>query len=177
MGYDCHIVDKTGKSIDTFEKTPNEDPRWADDRRMDNDPGYFRRNIWGMGNLRKALESIGMGFWAAGLDGQFPSFEDVPEYPQGDGHWGGEWEDDPLSDEAKAYDAANLAVLRNQFDERPGIPLHKTCDNSGWWITEHECAAALDIWERAGSPMPESFYTDFIPYLRLAAQHGGFRVY
>lgn len=119
------------------------------------DDFYFRRNIWGMGPLRQVLSGVGdgaitMGYNAIGL----------PDWPSG-----------ATEDEVETH-------LRNTYDERPGIPLHKLSSNDGWWVTAAECRSALDIWERAGCPeFEEEFRNDWIPFLQNAAKHGGFRTF
>jgi len=110
---------------------------------------YLRRNIFSMGPLRDELERLEMGFYS-----------NVPPWPK-----------PPCTEEEMAK------WLRATFNESPGIALHKCCSNDGYIVTALECKTALAIWERAGSPMPEVFYDDFIPFLREAAANGGFGVY
>lgn len=138
MGYDLYVCDRNGEMLHT---------NYEDDL-------YFRRNIFGMGPLRQAMESIGdgevtMAYWAV---------SDLV------------WPQNP--DEQQLLD-----FLRATGDERPGIPLHKLSTNDGWWITDVECRSALDIWERAGSPMVDEFRDDWVPFLQAAAKNGGFRTY
>lgn len=138
MGYDLHVCDGAGDTLETD---------YEDDL-------YFRRNMFGMGPLRDQLEMVSdgqmtMGYWS----------RSEPPFPRGGN-------DDDV-----------IAWLRATGDERPGIPLHKLCSNDGWWVTGAECRSALDIWERAGSPMPEEFRDDWIPFLQAAAKNGGFRTY
>lgn len=134
MGYDLHVCDPTGEPLATT---------YEDDL-------YFRRNIFGMGPLRDALEAMGVGYWPVGGEVPFPT--------------GGD-------------DDAIAQWLRDTRDERPGIPLHKLCSNDGWWVTAVECRSALDLWERAGEPSHEEFRDDWIPFLQAAAKNGGFRTY
>lgn len=134
MGYDLHVCDSTGEPLETT---------YEDDL-------YFRRNIFGMGPLRDALERLDIGYWPMGGDVPFPTDGDAHDIT----HW-----------------------LRDTRDERPGIPLHKLCSNDGWWVTAAECKSALQLWEAKGSPTDEEFRDDWIPFLQAAAANGGFRTY
>jgi hypothetical protein len=139
MGYDLYVCDETGDPVQT---------NYEDDL-------YFRRNIFGMGPLRDAMQSIGVG--DAATMGYWPLSE--PDWPR-------DADDDEIAD-----------FLKAARDERPGIPMHKLCSNDGWWVTAMECRTALDIWEQAGMPAKEEFRDDWIPFLQQAAKHGGFRTY
>jgi len=138
MGYDLHVCDSDGEVLETT---------YEDDL-------YFRRNIFGMGPLRDAMESV--------------SFNDVSMgyWPTQDTPWPREATDDEI-----------VAHLKATGDERPGIPMHKLCSNDGWWVTAAECQSALGIWERAGEPQLEAFGDDWIVFLQTAAKNSGFRTY
>jgi len=65
-------------------------------------------------------------------------------------------------------------------DYVPGIPVHKLYpgDDDQWRVTARECAEALAAYDaamQAGATHPPEFGEDWIPFLRLAARHGGFR--
>ena len=136
-----------------------------------NDEFYLRRAMGSQGALRQALLDVGMGYEAVGPEPV------VPEYP-GDEHWDGDtFPSTPLTEQARAYSAACEEFLKGSRDERPGIPVHKLCMNEGWWVTRIECATALQLWERAGQPIPEAFRDDVLPFLACAAKNGGFRVF
>lgn len=148
MGYDMYVCREHGGGIADLADLSLEEA-------IADTLTYCRRSIWSMGPLRDAMEQVRFGdvtmaYWA---NGEYP-------YPGED-----------------ATEEDLLAWLRSTADERPGIPLHKLCSNDGWWVTSAECQSALHIWERAGMPMDEEFGDDWIPFLRSAAEHGGFRVY
>jgi hypothetical protein len=177
MGYDIYVVDEHGAELPESRLGPIDD--WNDRaavqavvKAQDEAGCYFRRNIFGMARLRERLVELGLAYEPAGGHVKRDEWPDPPEpYEQ---HFD---DGEPLTPEALAYAEANLAVLKAPRDERPGIPLHKLGSNDGWWVTAAECRSTLQLWERAGSPMPEEFYDDFIPFLRKAAAHGGFRVW
>lgn len=174
MGYDMYVCDREGNTVDEA-RLPEYDPTdsasmeaaWS---AQDQSHCYLRRNIWGMGTLRQALVDAGMAYEAANPT----RWDDFPA-SLGDEHYDENW--NPVTEEAKLRQKQTMEVLRRTGDEQPGIPLHKLGDNSGWWVTEHECRSALHLWQEAGAPTPECFYDDLIPFLRQAAAHGGFRVY
>lgn len=134
MGYDLLVCDRTGDPLETTYE----------------DNYYLRRNIFGMGPLRDALERHDIGYWPMGGEKPFPQ---------------GGTDDDVME------------WLRDTRDERPGIPLHKLCSNDGWWVTAAECRSALQLWEAKGCPADEEFRDDWIPFLQTAAANGGFRTY
>jgi hypothetical protein len=150
---------------------------------------YFRRNIFGMGPTRDALERLEMGFWAENWVPlpPFPSLADFGITDVDDeAHYRKVQQDEPwfeyeaISDAAKNFEAATAEHLRWHGPEIPGIPLHKFCSNDGWHVTREECQAALVRYELAignGEPHPEEFSDDLIPFLRAGARYDGFEVY
>lgn len=151
MGYDMYVCDREGNALKT---------NYEDDN-------YLRRSMGSQGPLRNALESAGMGYWPV----KEPEF---PAYP-GDVHFDENYA--PIDEVGRTYRQTVAELLVKVFDERPGISLHKLVMNEGWWVTQVECATALQLWERNERPMPEDFRNDLIPFLRQAAANGGFRVY
>lgn len=175
MGYDMYVCDEQANTVDQA-RVPEYDPNdeasiEAAFRAQDEAHCYLRRNIWGMGPLRDLLVMHGMAYHAANP----PAWEDFPDRI-GDEHFDDNYE--PVTEEGQLYAKRVMKILRDTGDERPGIPVHKLSDNSGWWVTKAECVSALQMWERAGCPQhDEIFRDDVIPFLRQAAAHGGFRVY
>ena len=168
MGYDMYV------------KNPaREQPPWPDwttdpddvrNKKMDAiaeweaEGWYLRRSIGGQPSLREALLQVGAAFdnyefdssWAVIVGGS-PHVEGVP---------------------------SEGVLLEYHPTDREGIPIHKLCDNSGWLVTELECQQALaKIQEYAmtnpdeGLPQGLTAHNDVLPFLRLAAKHGGFEVW
>jgi hypothetical protein len=204
MGYDLHV---RGIERPHFQ---SEDGEFNDEAYS---PRYYlRRNIWGMSPLREALEITGAAFddyeyttgWAmvAGIKKQGP-YPDFPNYP-GDEHFEQVpmegWTDaegrpimacgDPITEEGKAFVEQQQRSL-SWRPERPGIPMHKLCDNSGWHVTRDECQealAAIKAWldrreqlteqelaaQDAGWVLEE--LEDTVEFLESGAQHDGFTV-
>jgi hypothetical protein len=122
--------------------------------------GYFRANIWSMNRLREAMLETRMAFE-----------DDFPTYPEnGTDAQYEEWQ--------SSHEPADV----------PGIPLHKFCSNDGWHVLPVECKAALLAWhtwstvnrEKVPSNLDDDeseYWTRWLGYLRLAIDHGGFKVY
>lgn len=130
---------------------------------------YFRLNIWGMGRCRGYMEERGMVY-----DADAPS--EWPEYP------------DDADDAAEAeYEAACLPLQAEHPDGGDTIPMHKLCDNSGWLVTPEECKAALAHNALHDPPTyedeetheikPVVWWPEWIAFLELAVDRGGFRVH
>lgn len=134
------------------------------------DPGYFSLNMRGMGSYRDVMLALGMAHESA---------SPVQSY---------EWSDlpDHDDDEAAYYEAADRLTGQHPGDY-PTIPSFKFSTNDGWWVTPEECAAAVAQWDAQGIPadlptaqrliVEEAYWGRWIEYLRLAAQHDGFRVH
>ena len=132
-------------------------------------PGEFRLNIFGMGRYREAMADLGMAY-----DSRCP----VASV---------DW--DTLPDSDADYEVYQMALdrLTSQHGEssNPTIPLHKFGSNDGWVVTPDEIRAALEAWDGDSADLSaetdELIQTDYwnkwIAYLRLAADHEGFRVY
>lgn len=161
-----YVVNENGEDVELPEGVDRYDTSY-----------YLRRNIFGIGDMRAALVNAGMAYSARGFRP-----DDWPDMPGSwsDGvHWDAE-NDAPISDEAREFQAASSRRLRDTYDERPGIPVHKFSSNDGWWVTKAECASALKLWEAAGEPFlgyEDAESDDVIHFLRTAAEHGGFRVF
>lgn len=108
------------------------------------DPGYFRANIWGMGQIRDWMSQGDM--WDEEAE-----FADTPVDLATFGlteeeAWG---EISDLSEEKQAayekMSAASDARMRGMVHqaEDGGIPPIKLSDNSGWWVTPDEIVTAL----------------------------------
>lgn len=145
--------------------------------------GYFRLNIWGMGNWRDAMDQVGMVH-----DAPFPGF---PEYP-GDEHydWDEEYNRTPKTPQAEAYEAKLATALAEHGS--PGMAMHKFCSNDGWHVTKEECASAVAAWEEYcddGGPILDeekellypvedrSYWDEWITFLTYGATHDGFIVW
>lgn len=109
----------------------------------------------------------------------------VPEFPDDDHLDRGDFRDEePVTYRARAYMQA-LELTRvdhgTHGDERlPGIPVHKLASGDDWHVTAQECDEALAAYESAtiaGTPHPDAFADDVVPFLRTAARYGGFRVH
>lgn len=161
---------------------------------------YFRLNIWGMGKCREVMDRYGMLADERPIEAEFPL--DSPEpYEE---HF--DFEGEPITDEARAYEATREQVLRARSPE-PGIGWWKLCSNDGWVVTPEECREALARapecakvhgpspselpgFERAVAnllglpdhattePVEEiAWWPEWLAFLRQAVQYGGFRVW
>lgn len=129
------------------------------------DVDHFHFNISGMSWARGMMEDANMlvhiqpaGEWPnppEDYDHEHKNFDDEPQY---------------------------IAYVGQQF-EAPGIPAFKFSSNDGWLVQPDECKSAIRQWERNGSPVPRhdaweaDYWMKWIAYLKLAADHGGFRVW
>lgn len=120
--------------------------------------------------LCEALVKLGMAF---------PS--PVPALPDGDHLDRGDFRDgQPLTDRARDHwQALELAWVDHGDAEMSGIPTHKLASGDDWHVTARECSQALAVYDlalTAGVEHPAAFADDFVPFLRTAARHQGFRV-
>lgn len=169
IGYDMYVVDDAGNNVSglTLPECGHE-------------THYWRRNL--SGGVRQAEEFIkaGMGAWGPDdvwLEADKKGFPALPAGVTRDDE-----ADGYVGEGAAEYTAALHAYLRDPRGVTHGIPVYKlTNTNDGWWVTKEECEHALLLWEAAGQPVVDDFgygaYGDTIPFLRAAADHGGFRVY
>lgn len=137
------------------------------------EPGYFCLNIGGMGRYADAMAELGMAHEStSGLD-----WSQSPDYP----------EDDDDKEKMDAYQVAMDAFTSAHGSpaDKPTIPLHKFSTNDGWFVTPEEIRAALDEYDtRCSEELSETtrnlietdYWGEFIAWLRLAAEHDGFRV-
>lgn len=150
---------------------------------------YFRLNIWGMGQMREDMESLGMLAW---------HYQGPPEWqPEDFGLTLDEWWEDDSDEEpaderfAKARKAASEHLSWSPPDE-PGLPVHKFGSNDGWVVTPLDIEGALALYERAQQDNPETvakvreswaqdggdnYFDEWITFLKRAQTHGGFNVY
>lgn len=134
------------------------------------DPDYFRLNIRGMSSYRTVMLALGMAH-----ESESPvlsrEWSDLPDYDEGSDAY---------------YEASDRLTGQHPGDD-PTIPTFKLSSNDGWWVTPEECAAAVAQWDAHGVPadlpavhrviVEEAYWGRWIEYLRLAAQHEGFRVH
>ncbi len=87
----------------------------------------------------------------------------------------------PIGGRAEAYEAELREILSWHGDPaRAGIPLHKLTTPLGWHVTTVECRSAVRSYDRAraaGIRHPRIFGTELVPFLRTAAETGGFEVH
>ena len=161
MGYDMYVVDEKGHKVG---REPHH---------------YWRRNIWGGGTQADKLVELGMAEWSA------PGYKQA-RFPERPAHTLEAYEKamdaDDWDYEHPDYAAILFPFLKDRRGSTHGITADKLCDsNDGWWVTKEECQEALDAWEKAGRPDVDDFDTgpigDTIPFLRVAAEHHGFRVW
>lgn len=136
------------------------------------DDGYFRLNVWGMGECRQLMFNLGMAYEA-------PE-KCIPPWPELADFGLTEYPDDP-ADDTSGFTQACDDVLRWMAPDHPGIPLHKLGSNDGWLVTPLECKGAIALWNKArdngASEPPVDWWSRWLEYLRRAADNGGFRVY
>lgn len=136
------------------------------------DPSYFRLSNGGMGRYADAMAELGMAHEStSGLD-----WSEAPEYP----------EDDDNDEKMAAYTEAMDNYLGGHGTPAdPTIPLHKFSTNDGWFVTPDEIRAALAAWDAhdldgldqdTHVTIETDYWGEFIAWLRLAAEHDGFRV-
>lgn len=149
--------------------------------------GYFRLNIWGMGTCRDIMWQLGM-----------VSEADQPSYPKAEDFGLSavdfEMDDDPEDNdhEEKAVEVGSpkhkyeqaVAAWRDGTAEGGLIPLYKLGSNDGWLVNPEEIANSLAIYdakkaagELAGLTDIPSWFEEWIEYLRMAKDRGGFRVH
>ena len=163
------------------------------------DTHYFRLNIWGMGRARRAMYEAGMVYDSSYSDGpQFPDYS-----PPTSAEGGREALELAEEEYGKAHEEACRPVIEHHPDGGDTIPLHKLSDNSGWHVTEEECAAAVTAWrtydaartkalptlDEGGTDSDEAdsdsieatfaaaWWPQWIAFLDRASRRGGFRVY
>lgn len=136
-------------------------------------PDYFRLNVWGMSRYAAAMLDLGMAHESrSGI-----YWSDSPDYP----------EDEDNETALAAYREAmdKLTGAHGEPADDPTIPLHKFSSNDGWYVTPEEIRAALDAYDsRCSEDLSEAtldlietdYWGDWIAWLRLAAEHDGFRV-
>jgi hypothetical protein len=210
MGYDMQLVDSVEDPIevastrDAFERAvaarntlEKDDPRRAAAQKLVEQAAedmyvanrdYHRKNVWGMGSIRRIMHQLG-ACWAG----------DGPEWPEEADYGLEAWPnpDDPeLTDEARKFLAAVEAV-KGFVGDQPGIPLTKFSSNDGWLVRPGECRSALvlirkhdvedvrtvvlDVLREAGDSGTDenllAWWAQWVDWLELASLHGGFRVW
>jgi hypothetical protein len=157
---------------------------------------YFRLNIWGMGRCRRAMQEAGMVY-----DSSYSEIPDFPDYTPPNAVEGGTDALRAAEEEyEKEHEKASHVVQVFHPDGSDLIPIHKLCDNSGWHVTEEECAAAVKAWreydversksgqlavidedgneeDSAEATFAAEWWPQWIAFLDRAATRGGFRVY
>lgn len=168
---------------------------------------YFRLNIWGMGNVRRAMLDLGMCFesgyeWGAGwpaypedgtgaaIAAEALSEDSDPQEYAAKYYSGQEVTESDIATARAYHDQAN-ALRRDHFGAADGIPVHKFGSNDGWIVTPNECLQALAIWhatpqsarddafESAGMADAdwERIWKNWLAFLELAAYCDGFEVH
>jgi len=159
MGYDMSLVETPPELVAAKEAYSNwwksYDKGNRDFDTLPSDPTYFRLNIFGMGTYRIFMSQFHM----LAENYEMPKFKNNKQ-----------WEkviDSPLA------------------GEEPGIPVDKLCSNDGWLVRPEECASAIKQYERFSRDIVKihvgednlEYWDKWIAFIRLAANHGGFRVY
>lgn len=144
---------------------------------------YFRLNIWGMGNVRRAMAALGAAY------GDYTT-DERPEYP-----------DDIPDEYYEDEDAPQFAEVRQQVqaykvwspraDGEGGLPLHKVGSNDGWLVTPQECFVAAQTIRATDTAVVlktliecgidnEGWletWNDWVQWVSDASEHGGFEVH
>lgn len=166
---------------------------------------YFRLNVWGMGNVRRAMFALGMAY-------DSPEDREWPTWPEDVGHvvealqddngkgvpeYLAEWypeKGEPTEvelDRAKLYVAESDEIRRHHPEGGTTIPLHKFGSNDGWVVTPAECLEALAAWhgrsagERDDALQDakitgadwEDLWKRWLEFIELAAHCDGFEVH
>lgn len=172
-------------------------------RQDDRSRGYFRLNIWGMGEARTIMDQLGMLEVSYEYDG-FPEPEAFGIDTEGGTSWDEYWDytedvdalddpnevfDDEVPSNVIAYFTAHAEHLRWHPEEVTGICIHKLGSNDGWLVTPEECEAAVAQYELAMERAHDRataeailaekapWFGEWVEYLRTASQRGGFRVW
>lgn len=75
------------------------------------------------------------------------------------------------------------AHLAGVMASRHGIEVRKLCSNDGWLVTPEECKGAVKIWDdhpqevRDKIAEDKPYVAEFVEWIRLAGQNGGFTVH
>ncbi|KOG53140.1 hypothetical protein ADK76_28925 [Streptomyces griseoflavus] len=140
---------------------------------------YFRLNIWGMGEARSAMETLGMLTQLAP-----PPTPNPQDYgTTADELWDYGLDDEGAPETVRAFRAATQVVVDSSAEHPTGIPAYKFSSNDGWLVTPAEIDAALGWWAVAPRKIQREITTqldwwpEWIRYLRRARDGGGFRVW
>lgn len=196
---------ETPEAGEAFEREckPDLDRYEALARKDDLARGYFRLNIWGMGEARTIMDQLGM----LELSYEYPGFPDPQDFGI-DTEGGTSWEEyynytEDVDDEEDPKDAFDEDVPSNVIafftaqrdhvrwrpEEVTGICVHKLGSNDGWLVTPEECEAAVAQYELAMKRAHDRataeailkekapWFGDWVDYIRTASQRGGFRVW
>lgn len=134
-------------------------------------PEDFRLNNYGMAKYCDAMLNLGM-----------MHHSNTPKI---------DWHAMPIDydteeEEAAFYEISDRLTGQHGDNPAPTIPSHKFSTNDGWHVTEPEIRAALDAWDSRAERetthdtddvTATDYWAEFIAWLRLAADNGGFRVY
>ena len=124
--------------------------------------GYYRLNIWGMGDTRGAMHEVG----ALDVDSR-------AEWPKGtcDNDW--QCRDEDFDGPMCPYCSAVDKVVTGD-PGGDGIAAYKLGSNDGWLVTERECKVAAEKLEGVDTP---EWMPSWREFLVNASKAGGFRVY
>ena len=157
MGYDMSLEEVPEEMLAAKEAVDSWWKNWNKDNPgpAPHDPTYFRLNIFGMSKYRIFMS-------------QFHMLAENYEMPKFKNH--------------KQWEKIVTAPLAG---EEPGIPVDKLCSNDGWLVRPEECASAIKQYERFSRDIVKihvgednlEYWDLWIAFIRLAANHGGFRVY
>lgn len=117
------------------------------------DEGYFRLNIWAMGDAMRWMFEYEM------MHTEVRPYESI---------------NDMFS---KLFNEKGEKAALRWGPEVPGIASWKFSSNDGWLVTPIESKSAIDIWESADSPVPRhsdgvecSWWPEWIEYLRKSVE-------
>jgi hypothetical protein len=168
---------------------------------------YFRLNIWGMSEYCRLMDAFAMITDRGSAHPMWPDMDaygitdddyEAVAYPEEAGE-----DAPPLDDKtrtaAERYIADRDAVLTwHEEGSSPVIPGHKFSSNDGWVCTPDECRATVAAWRAACADagagdeelgrkviteamdeekMGGSYWLEWVAYIELAAEHGGFEVH
>lgn len=143
------------------------------------EPAEFELTAGSMTDCLNAMDRLGM----IELDAVAPKLPTAAEFGVEPGMWSYD-EGDEVPGPIAAYLAAMATATAAQAEEPAGIPAYKLRTNDGWLVTEAEIRSALTAHAAprptAPSPVTEPDYfwwPHWLDFLRLAADHGGFRVH
>lgn len=164
---------------------------------------YFRLGVYTMADFRDYMAELGMLVWMDHEVFQSPADAGVivsagtKDEDWVEGYWPiREWLDgigpmpvdaDPSTVELVRRFKANVDRIKDAEPIQPpvGIPSYKLCSNDQWLVTPNEIRAALAAYELNGPADDERFedeyereeWDEWLHFMKVSAEHGGFRVH